>query len=81
MLRQYIRRNIPSVAIFLFVILFGLIQLIEPAFLYDNDGSIRQFGLGSNKKTVIPIWFLTFILAVCCYLFVLYFLSFPKFKY
>ena len=27
--------------------------MIEPAFLYDNDGSIRQFGLGSNKKTYL----------------------------
>ena len=81
MLRQYIRRNITSVAIIVFIILFCIIQFIEPAFLYDNDGSLRRFGLGSQKKTIIPIWFLTLIIAIFSYLFVLYYLAFPKFRY
>ena len=81
MLRNYIRRNITSVSIIVFIILFCIIQLVEPAFLYDNDGSLRQFGIGSKKKTVIPIWFLTLILAIFSYLFVLYYLTMPKFRY
>ena len=43
MFRQYIRRNITSVSIILFVVLFCIIQLVEPAFLYEKDGSLRQF--------------------------------------
>ena len=78
---QYIRKNITSVSIVLFVIIFCAIQLAEPAFLYDKDGSLRQFGLGTQKKTVIPIWFLTLIIAIFSYLFVLYYLSIPKFHY
>ncbi len=81
MYRQYIRRNITSVAIILFIIIFCIIQFIEPAFLYEKDGSLRQFGLGTRRKTVIPIWFLTFILATFSYLFVLYYLAIPKFRY
>jgi hypothetical protein len=81
MSRQYIRRNITSVSILLFIVLFCIIQLVEPAFLYEKDGSLRQFGIGTEKKTVIPIWFLTFILAILCYLFVLYYLAIPKFRY
>jgi len=81
MFRQYIRRNITSVSIILFVVLFCIIQLVEPAFLYEKDGSLRQFGLGRKSKTVIPIWFVTLILAIFCYLFVLYYLAFPKFRY
>ncbi len=79
--RQFVRRNITSISIITFIILFAGIQLIEPAFLYDKDGSIRQFGLGTRKKTILPIWFLTIILAVLSYLFVLYYLAIPKFKY
>ena len=79
MYRQYIRRNITSVAIILFVVFFCIIQLIEPAFLYEIDGLLRKFGLGTRKKTVIPIWFLTLILAIFCYLVVLYYLAIPKF--
>ena len=81
MFRQYIRRNIPSVAIVLFIVIFCVIQLVEPAFLYEKDGSLRRFGLGTKNKTVIPIWFLTFIMAVFCYLFVLYYLAIPIFRF
>ena len=81
MYRAYIRKNRTLVAIMLFIILFTTIQLIEPAFLYEKDGSLRQFGLGSSKKTIIPIWFLTLILAMLCYLFVLYYLISPKLTY
>ena len=79
--RQFVRRNITSISIITFIIIFAGIQFIEPAFLYDKDGSIRQFGLGTRKKTILPIWFLTIILAVLSYLFVLYYLAIPKFKY
>ena len=34
-----------------------------------------------RKKTVIPIWFLTLMLAIFCYLFVMYYLAIPKFRY
>jgi hypothetical protein len=79
--RQFIRRNITSISIITFIIIFAGVQIIEPAFLYGKDGSIRQFGLGKRKKTILPIWFLTIILAVFSYLFVLYYLAIPKFKY
>ena len=81
MYRQYIRRNITSVSIILFVVLFAIIQYLEPAFLYESDGSLRKFGLGSSRKTVIPIWLVTFIIAIFPYLFVLYYLSYPKLSY
>lgn len=81
MYRAYIRKNITSVAIILFIIIFGIIQVIEPAFLYEKDGSLRQFGLGSSKKTIVPIWFLTLILSMLCYLFVLYYIASPKLKF
>ena len=81
MYRAYIRKNITSTAIILFIIIFAIIQYLEPAFLYEKDGALRQFGLGSSKKTIIPIWFLTLILAMMCYLFVLYYLASPKLKF
>ena len=79
--RTYIRKNITSVSIVLFVVIFSLIQLAEPAFLFEKDGSLRRFGLGTQKKTIIPIWFLTFIIAIFSYLFVLYYISIPKFRF
>ena len=54
MYRAFIRKNITTTAIILFIIIFAVIQYLEPAFLYEKDGALRQFGLGSNKKTIIP---------------------------
>ena len=80
MFRLFIRQNLTSVAIVLFVILFGIIQVTKPAIIYNKDGSLRQFGLASRKKTVLPIWLITIFLAILCYLFILYYLTLPKFK-
>jgi fumarate reductase subunit C len=81
MYRAYIRRNITSVAIIIFVIMFCLIQMYAPHFLYNQDGSLREFGLGYRKKTVVPIWLVALILAIFSYLFVLYYLAIPKIKF
>tara|TARA_Y100000287_G_C14148991_1_gene318619 strand:+ start:304 stop:546 length:243 start_codon:yes stop_codon:yes gene_type:complete len=80
MFRLFIRQNITSVAIVLFVILFAVIQISKPAIIYNKDGSLRQFGLASRKKTVLPIWLITIFLAILCYLFILYYLTLPKFN-
>ena len=77
--RTFIRNNITSISIVIFIILFTIIQIIEPAFLYDRDGSFRSFGIGKQKKTIIPIWLVTIILAILDYFFVLYYLAIPKF--
>jgi hypothetical protein len=79
--RQFIRRNITSISIIAFIILFATIQITSPSFLYDKNGAIRQFGIGKRHKTIFPVWFLTIILAIFSYLFVLYYLAIPKFKY
>jgi hypothetical protein len=79
MFRLFIRQNITSVSIVLFVVLFIMVQLMKPSIIYNKDGSIRQFGLASRKKTVLPIWLVTIFLAILCYLFILYYLTLPKF--
>lgn len=79
--RLFIRRNVTSVSIVIFIVMFCIVQTIEPAFLYNKDGTLRQFGLGSYTKTVIPIWLVSLILAIFSYLFVLYYLTAPRLNY
>ena len=78
MYTKYIRENKPLVAIILFVIIFGFIQMMKPACFYNKDGSIREFGIGYRNKTILPIWLLSLVLGILCYLAVLYFLSAPR---
>jgi hypothetical protein len=77
--KNYIRENITLISIILFVIMFGLIVMIKPAFLYNKDGSIREFGIGYKNKTILPIWLLSLILGIVSYLFVMFYLASPKF--
>ncbi len=79
--KNIIKKNITSVSIILFVTIFSLIQYFQPSIIYNSDGSLRQFGIGTKKKTVLPIWLMSLILAIFSYLFVLYYLSFPKIMY
>ena len=56
-----------SLAIYIFIILFIIIQYIKPSFIYTHNGNIRQFGLGYKNKTILPMWLITIILAIISY--------------
>ena len=68
----FIRKNINSFAIIIFLVLFILLNYFQPGFIYNNDGSLREFGLGQRRKTILPIWLLSIILGILSYLGVLY---------
>lgn len=73
MFNQYISREALSViAVFIFLILFGLINAFRPSIIYNKDLSFRRFGIGYKNKTVIPIWLLSIILAILVYVAVTY---------
>ena len=78
MYRNYIKENKPLVAIVLFIIIFGTIQMMKPSCFYNRDGSIREFGIGYKNKTILPIWLLSLLLGILCYLAVMYYVSYPK---
>jgi hypothetical protein len=80
-IRTFIRNNLTSVAIFLFFIVFAIMHQIKPSFLYNINGTLRDFGLGYEKKTILPAWLITFVLAILSYLAVLYYLAAPKISY
>jgi hypothetical protein len=79
MLRTFARNNTTMMAIIIFMLVFGFIQMLQPAFFYKQDGSIREFGVGYKNKTILPIWLFSIILGILSYLFVLYYLAYPRF--
>jgi hypothetical protein len=76
--KNYIREHITLISIILFVFMFGLIVMIKPAFLYNKDGSVREFGIGYKNKTILPIWLLSLVLGIVSYLIVMFYLASPK---
>ena len=76
--RNYIRENVTTISIILFIVMFGLLVLLKPAFLYNKDGSIREFGIGYKNKTILPIWLVSIILGILSYLIVMFYIAKPK---
>ena len=73
MFNQYISREALSViAVFIFLILFGIINALRPSVIYNKDLSFRRFGIGYKNKTVIPIWLFSIVLAILVYVVVTY---------
>ena len=73
--KKYLQDNPTLFATILFVLLFLLIQSSKPSFLYKKDGSIREFGIGYKNKTILPVWLLSIILGILCYLIVLWYIK------
>lgn len=78
MSRAYIREHITLISIILFIIIFTGIQISKPSCFYNKDGSIREFGVGYKNKTILPIWLLSIVLGISCYLAILYYVNSPK---
>jgi hypothetical protein len=71
-IKPFIRNNLAGTAILLYIIVFMLVQYMNPSFLYNEDGSLREFGVGYSSKTVLPIWLVAIILGILSYLAVYY---------
>ena len=58
MKNAFIRKHINTFSILLFLTSFILLNYLQPGIIYNRDGSLRTFGLGHQRKTILPIWLL-----------------------
>ena len=65
------KQNRPLASIILFIAIFAAVQYGQPLFLYNSDGSVRQFGVGYKNKTIFPIWLFSIIVGIFSYLVVI----------
>jgi uncharacterized membrane protein YozB (DUF420 family) len=77
-MNPFIQNNPLLTSIILFLIFFVMVQMLQPSFLYDTDGSIREFGIGYKRKTIFPLWLFSIVLGILCYLFVCYYIYSPR---
>ena len=73
--REYVKNNVVTIAILLFIAVFFFFTLSKETFLYTKDGTLRQFGVGRSRSTVIPAWLASILLAIAIYFSVLYYSS------
>jgi len=70
--QYFIKQHITTFSILVFLAAFAAIQAFRPRFMYNDDGSLRQFGIGFKRKTVVPAWLIAIVIAILSYLLVLY---------
>lgn len=77
MWKRRIQQNMVLASIVCFLTLFLWIQQMHPSFLYQSDGSLRQFGIGFKKtKTILPIWLLSICLGIIVYITLMYWIHY-----
>jgi len=59
-------RVVPG-AILLFLAIMAAVHWLKPSTVYNPDGSLREFGLGTSKKTVTPMWVVAVLAAIAAY--------------
>jgi hypothetical protein len=59
-----------TLSIVIYILLCGFIHVIKPYYIYNEDGTFKDFGIGYKKKTVIPIWLCMILIAILTYFFV-----------
>jgi hypothetical protein len=70
---ELIKKNQTLISIILFLIIYFIIQLDHPLFIYNVNGSLKQFGVGYKNKTILPVWLLSIVLGILCYIAVKYY--------
>lgn len=77
-MRGNIRTHITTISIVIFLISYSYLNYVKPAFLYNKNGTLREFGVGFKKKTVIPLWLIAIFIAIISYFSVLYYIEYPN---
>jgi hypothetical protein len=73
---RFVRLHKLSIAISLFLFFMFLVHFTKPAFIYNDKGGFRPFGLGYRNFTVFPIWIVSIVLAILSYFLVIWFIGF-----
>ena len=79
--RKWINKNLIQSAIIIFIFLYFIVISVTPGFIYNSNDTLREFGLGQSKKTILPLWLMAIILAISSYFLVTVYLMSPRLNY
>ena len=65
-----------GVAIILYLIIMFCLIYSKPSFLFNDDDSIKPFGLGYQTKSVLSLPIISILVGILSYMFVLYYLNY-----
>lgn len=64
-----------TIIVIVYLLLYILLTYFKPNFIFDNENEIlRQFGVGYNNTTIMPLWLCSIVLAIFSYFIIIYLL-------
>jgi hypothetical protein len=60
----------------IYLFLVSAFLYLKPALAFGEEGRVRPFGVGDREKTVFPLWWWMFVLAVISYMIVMFLVKF-----
>ena len=81
MFREVIKKYNTLFAILLYVLIYVFTIFNKPTLLYNEDGSLREFGIGYRKKTIIPVWLFSILIGIFSYFAITYYIAMPKIRF
>ena len=79
--KNLILHNYKSISILIYITIFIIIILNRPIFLFNTNGSVKEFGLNHINKTVLPLWLIIIGISILSYIFVLFYLAYGFHRY
>ncbi len=76
MQKTFARNNKILMSIIIFMSIFVFVNVSKPSFLYNSNGTIREFGVGYRNKTILPLWLFSIVLGILSYILVMYYVTY-----
>lgn len=71
-----IRNNFKLWLITSYFLLTAAFLYVKPSMAFGEEGRIRPFGVGDKQKTIFPLWWCMFAIAVVAYVLCLFLVKF-----
>ena len=66
-------------SILIYIISISIYILLRPSLTFNNNGSLKEFGVSNDKNnTIFPLWLVCFIFAIFAYYIIIFICSIKK---
>ena len=69
-LANRISGNTIHISILLYLLTMIVIWILKPNMIFNKKGEAKEFGVGRNDRTILPLWLVAIVISIITYYFV-----------
>lgn len=62
--------NTIHISILLYLLTMIVIWILKPNMIFNKKGEAKEFGVGRNDRTILPLWLVAILVSILTYYFV-----------